>query len=84
MNMKHLYKILFSLCSTMICAFYSARSFAASCTLYSSLPSDACWTEMQLVFEDANCKTLGTMKYIALYKSKKFENGVNKDCTAYA
>ncbi len=40
--MKIIYKILFSLCSTIVCCAHSVRSFAASCTIHSTLPSDAC------------------------------------------
>ncbi len=34
--MKTFYKILFSICSTLVCTAHSFRAFAASCTLYSS------------------------------------------------
>lgn len=34
--MKTIYKILFSVCSTLVCTIYSVRSFAAACTAVAS------------------------------------------------
>lgn len=62
--MKTIYKILFSLCSTLICVMHSARSFGASCgshTLYTSVPSDWCGTPIWGYNQQATgCATYNT------------------------
>ncbi len=66
--MKTFYKILFSICSTLVCTAHSSRAFAASCTLYSSAAigtNDVIHdTPMGLTTTNDGCTTYTTRYYI--------------------
>lgn len=72
--MKTIYKILFSLCSTLICVMHSARSFGAACPYYSGLdssdsdgiPNNACEGKASIRILGKACGTYETGSYIAL------------------
>lgn len=73
--MKQIYKILFSLCSTLIYATHSFKVFGADCTVLSSVPAGGI---IALHYRgtdlDTNCDTWGFRGYVRLTDGKESDD----------
>lgn len=63
--MRYLYKVLFSVCSTLVCTFYSVRSFAASCSFFNL--ADFTSNDVEIIDEPLYDTVTGCDSYITSY-----------------